>query len=463
MNQTNVVDNSIKIALRSDNAVGSLPGFAGTDVDEMSIPYLVGIPSFAAAASWQAAQVIGTSFLSVKLFPQTFPNNQSLVIAATTYNYASYSVMGYIANAFSFWRGSITLTFKFIKTEFHSGRCLIAFFPGRNNYLDANLTFANSQYVFREIVDLRTSSEVSITFPWTNLYPFLPTEDSYGTVKLFVLNPLVSPSNVTQNIDVILEVAGAPDFEFAVPRNTPLVPAVVSPQSGVSHATLRKVDSVMDNSTLDPAIEPSLYCVGERVQSIRQMIKRFSTMFIPGTSVTGALYVCPHVNYVPQIATTGGVRSTAGGRVDNLSYYAMMFRFWRGSTRVKYIDPSVQSPVITQTFYNTGTNYLVNGQTTAAIPNTNSACDQPTVTVPNLSGGVELEVPFYSQTHASHVYFVAGTMAVPREHTDQYPYLNLTQIGNISTNAVSYRAAGDDLALGFFIGTLPLVVTTIIT
>jgi len=454
MNQSNVVDNSTKFAIRSDNAVSHLPGFAGTDIDEMSIPYLVSIPSWFSTTTWSTASTQGTSILTFPLGIQGFSVLNNITTGGTTYPAYSCPVIQYIGNIFSLWRGSITVTFKIVKTEFHSGRLMVVFFPGKNNQGNVRNTFANSQYVYREVIDLRTSTEVSITFPWTSLTPYLGLSDVFGSVVLYVLNPLVATPNVAQSVDILAEVSGAPDFEFAAPQNAKLTPVIFTPQSGIS-ATAKPVVSVMDNQAISPVLEPSMYCIGERVQSVRQLIKRFSTWFVVQSATQPTMQISPQVNYMPSIGTTQGYYNVPGQRIDLTSYFAVAFRFWRGSTRIKIIDPSSDALLTTQTLYNTGGAgfNVIQLISTPAVPNT----DQPTVTVPSLSGGGEYEMPYYSMTHASHVVVSSSPSFFPaREAIDNQPYFQVTQQGNFSTNTRVYRAAGDDFSLGFFFGTVPL-------
>lgn len=452
MNNTNAVDNSIKMAVRSDNAVAQLPGFAGTDIDEMSIPYLVSIPSWFQTVSWTTSQSQGALLYNANISPN-LPFNQTVTNAGTTFSYGSYPVMGYIANHFQLWRGSITYTLKVVKTEFHSGRLMIAFFPGKN--LNGSVgTFASSQYVFREILDLRQSNEVSITMPWTSLTPYLTTSDSYGLLQIYVLNPLIAPATISSSCDVLMEVSGAPDFEFAAPKNVTKNVAIFTPQSGI--ATSKKVESVMDNSTLKLGLEPAMYCIGERVQSIRQLIKRFSTFYqASSATTTTSLAIAPQINFCATVGATAGALTTSGMRVDMLSYYAPLFRFWRGSTRVKVIDPTTNAPLFTALTYNNDGVYVTPCVTGSRSPSSLNSTDQPTVTVPSLSGGGEFEIPYYSLTHASHVVSFNGTNIV-KEAVDNIATLFVTQSAPFTTATRVYRAAGDDYSLGFFIGTIPL-------
>jgi hypothetical protein len=461
MNNTNAIDNSIKIAVRSDNSVSQLPGFAGTDIDEMSIAYLVSIPSWFSTSTWTTNQTQGTSVLVFNLAPLN-GYTQSVTNAGTTYQYGSYPVYGYIANHFKLWRGSITLTLKIVRTEFHSGRLLVAFFPGKDlGISNPKITFANTQYVYREIIDLRTSSEVSITFPWTSLTPYLDVGNSYGVVQVYVLNPLVAPATISTSCDVICEVSGAPDFEFAAPKAGNIAPAIFTPQSGIS-ATSKRIESVMDNSNINVGLEPAMYCVGERIQSIRQLIKRFTSWYVQtSTSTNLRLTVSPSIHYLPQVSTSNGVYTIPNMKVDMLSYYAPLFRFQRGSTRVKVIDHALMAAnFTTDLFYNIGASGYSNPPVTSTFTPVSTAlcCDHPTVVVPSLSGGGEYEIPYYSMTHSSHVVVASSLAALPaREAVDNQPALTVTQASaGYSGGTRIYRSAGDDFSFGFFIGTVPL-------
>jgi hypothetical protein len=473
MNNVNAVDNSIKIALRSDNHVAQLPGFAGTDIDEMAFSHFLSIPSYISAGNWTTGQAVGTPLAYYRLGPTQFGS-------ATTVSGVSvvtHPVMGYVANHFMLYRGSITVTIKIVKTEFHSGRILIAFFPGVAVTAITG-SFANSQNVFREVLDLRTASEISITFPYTSLTPYLKVDQDYGLVSVFVVNPLVAPDQISTSVSIISEVAAGPDFEFAVPVDARAVPVIVNPQSGVSEllartskkvtispqsgsATAQPVVSVMDGTAIQPSLEPALYCIGERILSIRQLIKRFCSSYVPTTATTDQrLLIDPHTHYVPTVGLTLGVQTWTTQAVDMVSYYAVCFRFARGGMRFKYIDPGSTVPVISQVDYTFTTPTRKQTYVTDNLAR-GSTVNQPTITLPNLTGGAEYEVPFYSQTHAIHVSHASSTStSMPREDTDNPIRLAITQAGGFSKAARVYKAAADDYSLGFFIGTVPIATGT---
>lgn len=471
MNNSNAIDNSVKMAVRSDNHVQMVPGFGGTDIDEMSFAHILGIPAYVQAVSWTTGQGVGASVYTNFCF---LGNYEVRTVSGQSLRFCP--PMGYVSNHFQWYRGSICYKIKVVKTEFHSGRLQISFFPGKNLAI-GTASLASSQYVFREILDLRTASEITVTMPWTALTPYYKVTDSYGIIDVRVINPLIAPDAISTTVDVVLEVFCAEDFEFACPVPARLIPSLYSSQCGVERfrsqtgvvsATSEQSTHVIDESTVRPEIQPSLYCVGERILSIRQMVKRFTTMYVAASGIAPAnsfFSVDSSVNYVPSVGLTDGYKSLSEVRTDMLSYYAACFRFVRGGTRLKIIDPSVSGAWYVNTYQGavgSMSTAPVSFSTTSIVTN---GLDQPVVVVPSLTGGIEVEMPYYNATHASHVRIVTGFAGSSdvREATDS---AMLLQINPAQTNAAAptsyspamriYRAAADDYSLGFFIGVPPL-------
>ena len=69
-----------------------------------------------------------------------------------------------------FWRGSINLHLKIIKTDYHSGRLLVTITPD-----DAGLAPNNSQstYSLRQVIDIRQNTEHVINLPYLRNFNFL--------------------------------------------------------------------------------------------------------------------------------------------------------------------------------------------------------------------------------------------------------------------------------------------------
>lgn len=129
------------------------------------------------------------------------------------------------------WRGGMNFTFKFVKTKFHSGRVRIIYVPG--DYSADSGTLPSSDFDidanYSTVVDLRSDTDVTFNVPYVAIQPWLlvdvgfpGTARSYqysvGKIYIVVLNELRNASTVSDTIDVLVEVAGASDYEVSMPR-----------------------------------------------------------------------------------------------------------------------------------------------------------------------------------------------------------------------------------------------------
>lgn len=508
------VDNSQKLSLTNTNAVEVLPGFAGSDIDEMSFAYLFRVPAYMRQFNWGSNLAAGTKLLSLRITPgdnpaepmyQTISANNTPTNALTLKAKAPYQ---YIANTFTYWRGSINITFKFVKTEFHSGRLLVVFTPGRNIF-ENNCTFDNSQYCYREILDLRTSNEYSVKIPYVSTTPYLPMTAWSGNLAVYILNELRCPDTVSSAITVLVESSGGDDLDYICPAESPDKPilfaqsggasAQTQPQLTTSEQTMFNISSVLsqvvggvvgglplgilkpqslglgiaDNGSATTQVEPdsidhsyhdkdmnaSRFIAGERILSTRQMIKKFAAWFtgIGASSPANIMAVFPQYLTLPYFK--GGVQPVldAGIRVDPISYFGSMFALQRGGQRLKLLSDMTPGVVTTaQLVY--GPDLAIS----AAVINgpVNLTISPMLCTLENASqfGGLEVEIPYGSYTHAHSVGYAAVgfNTSVNKEGSTR---VHIAQSSGLNKDLRLYRAAADDLSFGFFIG-CPLLLTT---
>lgn len=209
-------DLSENISVLATNEIQQNPGFFRTELDEMAIAHVVRRPNYVQKFEWKKGQAANTILLSLPINPQGYFRKVSDRILAPTH-------LMYLTSAFTYWRGGLNFTFKFVKTKFHSGRVRILFVPGdysdgsslKDIMLDAN---------YSTVVDLRSETDVSYNVPYTSCLPWLNVNGStfnaytsVGRVYVIVQNELVNSSSVSDTIQVLVEVAGASDFEVAIP------------------------------------------------------------------------------------------------------------------------------------------------------------------------------------------------------------------------------------------------------
>lgn len=457
------------MAVDGSNKLSILPGFAGTDVDEMSLSHLVQIPAFVAQATWSTSQAATTSLGVFPVTPDAYYN--SGIIPVTLWAWKDLPPVTYFSQFFDLWRGSLVLTMKVVKTGFHSGRLLIVFNP----YAQAGLTVNETSYLMREVVDIRDGTEFRFVIPYvsTNQYmrrtPFSATPNT-GYVNVYVLNELVAPDTVSQSVSLLFELSGGPDFELAQPCAYDIVPFVQSgwtAQSGkavsstASPATSRENEGLVamgSASIPTPSLDPSQYCIGEKVNSILQLMKRYSyvrnTLESANTSVDirpfsfGAAY---------SVDPLGTLASLTG---DYYSHFGQCFAYGRGGVRVLIASPSSDGgngPTINySTVYPSTNTALIALSASSAYRRTGLGVASFT---PSYTAQVGATVPGTgcNFTRLNRPSYTSAPEPVDI-YTSNLRFFATTTAGSVSLNSLLYRAASDDLTFGYFLGT-PRVVS----
>lgn len=212
---TDINDTVDSFGYIAGNKVAHLPGFSGSDADEMSIQHIASIPSFLTKFNWSVTDGPQTELVSLVIGKTGFYSANTVVTTAATRFYRIYAPFAYVANRFSYWRGSIKYKFYAVKTNFHTGRLLFSFSP---SYLAANNTYAKADYNTRYIWDLSQTSTFEVTIPYVSPQSWCSWDDfsNVGTLKAFILNELETVSGVSNTVEVLVEISAGADFEVAV-------------------------------------------------------------------------------------------------------------------------------------------------------------------------------------------------------------------------------------------------------
>lgn len=519
---TSGVDNSYNLGLLEDNKVETLPGFAGVDVDEMSMAYILSIPTFFTNYNWTTSQIAGTLIAQINLSAAGFfgGNTTGTVGGAATQQILNQTPVTYLSNMFRYYKGSLIITIKVVKTEFHTGRLMLCFQP----YISTPVTYDTSTYLHRDILDLRTSTEFTVTLPFTSLEQYRNVEYNYGFLFVYVLNELQAPPTVSSTVQMLFEVSCADDWEFAVPNavqlqvyagavnNTPPVPVNITnpgltdfikvdldrpfyPQAGdivdgklKASAHMPAVAKAIGSSCVLPNTEVTAkYCIGEKIVSLRQLLKRTVPFVVADLTATGTdiQNVGYAWEYDPSFITCAGVAAsvpigTSSGFKfpfvpDYFSFFGSMYALYRGSIRVKRNAPcglassanlcgSVSTRPTTglpAPFFST---YIANN---VFIPFGASNFPLPIVPYDNMVyPWFEVQLPYYSPTHVSVLHYAApgaysSQDVMPRSIIEQSA--SMFVLTNTTSNVLALismsRQIGEDFDFGFFTGTSPLVAT----
>jgi hypothetical protein len=261
-----------------DNYCPHTPEFIGTEVDEMSLEYLLTQYTQICIASLTTSNIqndviyacnVGPSTMWFRT-PSTFPfgNFKSPVLVGAVSGFIPSGIMWW-TSFFRQWRGGFTFRFTFGKTKFHAGRVLFNFNPGleqsetvaRTTVLGPEINAAGPQaFGYSAIFDLKDSNVFEFSVPYVNNLPYMTFGGILGGLSMTVLDPLLAPSTVTTSVPIMVEVKAMPGFEVSLFSGVNYFPnqnAVVLQSGKIVHTM---ADDVCQHT------------VGERLYSIKQLI-----------------------------------------------------------------------------------------------------------------------------------------------------------------------------------------------
>nr|QIJ25856.1 hypothetical protein [Warroolaba Creek virus 2] len=534
-------DTSHKLALSAQNEIETKSGLSGTSADEMDLSHVLSIPNFWDRFTWKVSDTTNSVLWNNFVTPMKIKPYSTTIMDRFRCTH-----MGYVANTHGYWRGSIVYTFKFVKTQFHSGRLRISFIPF---YYNATISIGTPDVSRTQkiIVDLRTSTEVSFTVPYVSSRPWMycirPEADWLGKdnammynavtgiVRVEVLNQLVAANNVFQSIDTIVEVSGGPDLTFAAPMSPSYVPyagafslsadaeakkqheeeydnnipqvtttrnkreieetKIVAQVMGENEAIQRNDAQhgahplPIDTHRIDSNWSPEAHCIGEKIMSIRQLIKRFGMSLVATTNtLTTAL---PNMLIAPFSVPHPVITTTSSEPYSLYEYYYFIYAFWRGGMRFKVIPTIVsaaEAPRKSQTYFSINLfnsvqdtfNSLVKRFVVGDYP-VKSTGNMPsgslgygnslTYVDPNIEGTVEFEVPYYNVSHISpattYLKATESPITINNVLRGHIPpeIISVTPRGGILStaplNCQVARAPADDFSFMYLVGVPPLV------
>lgn len=254
----------------------------------------------------------------------------------------------FIARCFDFWRGTMVYRFRVIASGFHKGSLRIAYDPLSPEQSLASSYDTSGLNQMSEILDLDEVREIVFKVPWSSQYPYLqigPQEhwvkhqfapnarDSTvndakgnfrtpyhnGVVTVQIVNPLISPTDEPCNLVVS---SWMEDCEF---QGTSERIRETYPQYSSAAAIVDTSSSTTMSST----------CFGEKIASIRSLMKRATLAYALVPSVTTGT-ATSSILVLPQFPVSGNFVFTANERnirVSYLTYFSNAYMGRRGGVR----------------------------------------------------------------------------------------------------------------------------------
>lgn len=438
-----------------------LPGMAGTEYDEMDFSYVGRKYAYFMQQTWATTDVVG-QLAAIDVTP-----SKSITAGGAVH----FTPVAFVASFFNVWRGSLRFRLKFVKTIFHSGRLAISFGP-----IDSTPTALHSEFLNRQIVDIRDVNELEFIVPYINPSPWIPVTARTGIFYIEVIDPLVAPSTVSSSINILVEIAAGDDFEVGVPGLVNHQPTIITPQSG--HGTKMEF-TIGDSEVAMDNIAATAVCMGEKITSFRPLLRRF-TALLPNsraptaTARINGMQIAISVDGLPLLPSSGDFI-----QADFLTCIASCYTFWSGGVRIR--DVITPNNATTASAANNSTLVVSLGNLNATTAttmiqsytgptgslggNANSVLQQL-----DKNNSITVEVPQYTMNASRLVNQMLFNYATTNKYYVYYGTRLNVNIGlpygmgtGGTTNAYDvhniFRAMADDGNLSLFIAVPPMVAT----
>jgi hypothetical protein len=246
-----------RLDLNPSNINENIPEHYGIDYDEMAMPFLLSRPTCQTFVPWLASNPPGTSLYSCYIGPQTdlfmtgttlsANSPPGLPLNLTTPTLVRRTLFDYVTAPFRFWTGSIRVRLDIVSSQMHVGRLFFAVNYGVQPEEAVNFQEITSQYGV--IIDLNNEQR-TFTFDipyksqtqWMEVYhggklngevyagnnnrPLDWRRYFLGTMRLTVLNSLVTTDAAPPDAEIIVSISGGEDFQVYYPaaQNFTMIP-----------------------------------------------------------------------------------------------------------------------------------------------------------------------------------------------------------------------------------------------
>lgn len=502
------LDNSIVLGTSHKNEVEHKTDVFGTDVDEMSIPYIVSKFNYFQSFNWStSAPAKNNALFKLPIHPGICGTD--VPPGTLTGTWFTPTQTAYVASMFRYWRGGISLRFSAVKNQYYSGRLVFVYYPGVRAGEIIDYTTLDVANCYKWIWDIRQDSDLELTIPYNANTQYLRVRmhnnaDSVsqeslgvdtitGTLVVFVDNQLRGPATVPDNFWITVWVRGASDLTFATPDCVkygpyfaPPVESLLPSGFGVKKpakiradkpasnyivpmvAQMLKVESTFDvnqdkvgkaNDEGSAMLEvhnkdnmsPELFCSGEVIHNLRPLTRRYAyehTWITP--TFPNSFTLDPAFFFANN---TQSVRSP-------LNYIARLYVFYKGSVRYKLFNLSTTAaatPLHQRNYMTASSSEIISSSprsySVSPANATFGAGRFHTVQMIDINPVLEIACPYYSNVP---IQIVSKTYITNTHLRMIYKYGDNgdgTVAGNLG---MVYKAAGDDFSFGYLAGA-PLI------
>lgn len=337
----------MKLSLQPKQSVSlGASQFGGPKEDELALQQFIGRSSFVVGSDWLTTSNPGTPLFTTAVSPNFFQTSATQI---------AHTPMSYIARMFQYWRGSIKITIKVIRSPYHRGRLQLSWDRAASGLNQG--APVGSPNVYNTIVDLDEDSEVSMVIPYSQSRQFLATgsvfpgtqvqwstsglppsssfPDCNGVFNVTVLNRLTAPEP-TSSARLLIFVSAEDDFQFAGPRefncyNGNNFVGLSANTAAVAQSKVDYDDNVAAHDfgcgTDDGTVNKETF--GERIVSLRELLHRSSasvaTTFLttPSNAGTGVVKIpFKRLPPPPGVYNNGWTYTTTSSGTGQLCFFS---------------------------------------------------------------------------------------------------------------------------------------------
>jgi hypothetical protein len=467
------------------NSLSIFPGFAATDVDEMSFDFIksqygqicyaqvantnghgdVVYASPVSPSCWWFRAPVSRPYCNI-----AYPRNSSDVNASGNCFFASHLLN--LSSFFRFWRGGVIYRFTFAKTKFHGGRYMVTYNPkliwnnNRATYVSVEGPEVNADnlvqpYGYSKIMDLKDGNVFEFHVPFTSETPYIPFASSIGSITVVCIDPLTASGTVTPTVPLLVEIKGDLDYEVSDYAG----PMFVTQNFGVIY-TQSGSDVVVKSVVKEPAPET----IGEKMMSVKQIIQTPTWyVFAQSANSNGTFKVFPwYVNY-SDYAIGGGSLPNDIGIVHNgnsfpTNIWGKCYLFAKGGTDIHMYPSTTDLTFSALQSPNPGvTTYVNNGKDYTFRPLVGNL---PRV-IGNAGQALHARFPAYQYTRRLQPRAldpIAKNWDSGTSTGINSCHYNLVNVRNVSASSRDYivgRSAADDAALGHYVGPIPFFIPNV--
>lgn len=466
------------LALNHDSALTTTTQFSITDEDEHSFKFLLSRSAFITQATWATTDAVNTAVLSLDISPATLYEQATVTLGVNSALINQGPPIHYLSQFFRYWRGGVEIMIKMVKTDYHTGRLQISYTPSNVAAVTSPNVSTTGVFAIREIVDIKTGSEICLTIPYMHSTNWTSTSEYLGQLDIRVVNVLRVPETASSQIVLLVYARAAPDFEYAAP----MVPAYGSFKPAyITQGRDLECAAIGDTSVSSLTTNFSQLSMGESVTSVKQFLNRYSLVNVPTVPTLVNSETLQFWPWAIGFAYGDAATSTALGTPingDAFSSLVHLYGYYRGGARVLLrttplvtstagqLNAVTVSNVTWQLASYTTKNPIQAGDINFGGGGNQNSLFQKLAGLtsfsvqdggPQIAGGV---LPYYCNTHMSRLeYFRSDTTiggCMPINDGQPQSVMNFTSFQGF-TNYALYRSFPDDFQLIFFLGTPPLL------